>query len=149
MIVGRARDIAGSAGAGSHGVNRLVHGLQHRRMLAHAEIVVGAPHRNLARAVCRYMLSHRKEAAAAPQIRENAISTFSKKGLELLLEQYVEMHVDLSRVLPARMKSSHSAFRPSSSAAAKMLSDAAGSSLKTSSAWRDASAATSLSPSTM
>src|SRR5687767_9175766 len=98
VIVGRARDIAGSAGAGSDGVDRLVHGLQYRRMLAHAEIVVGAPHRNLARTVCRYMLGHRKEAAAAPQIRENAISTFSKKGLELLLEQYVEMHVDLSRV---------------------------------------------------
>src|SRR5262245_47665647 len=92
VIVGRARDIACYGGPGSLRVDRLVHGLQHRRMLAHAEIVVGAPHRNLARAVCRYMLGHRKEASAAPQIRENAISTFSMKGLELLLEQYVEIH---------------------------------------------------------
>ena len=46
------------------------------------------------------------------------------------------------------MQSSHSAFRPSSIAAAVILPDAAESSLKTSSALRNAVAATSLSPST-
>ena len=80
VIVGCARDIARAARAGSHGVNRLVHGCYHRWVLAHAEIIVGAPHRNLARAICREMICHRKEPAAALQIRENAISTFSMKG---------------------------------------------------------------------
>ena len=93
VIVGCARDIARAARAGSHGVNRLVHGRQYRWVLAHAEIIVGAPHRNLARAICREMICHWKEPAAALQIRENAISTFSMKGLEPLLEQALKIHV--------------------------------------------------------
>jgi hypothetical protein len=41
------------------------------------------------------VVCHWKEPAAALQIREDAISTFSMKGLEPLLEQPLEIHVDL------------------------------------------------------
>ena len=51
VIVVGARDVAGAAGAGAAAVERLVHRLEHLRMLAHAEIVVRAPDRDLAGAV--------------------------------------------------------------------------------------------------
>ena len=38
-----AGDVAGAAGAGAHRASRLVHGVDHGGVLAHAEIVVGAP----------------------------------------------------------------------------------------------------------
>ena len=100
VIMGCAGDIARAARAGSHGVNRLVHGRQYHGVLAHAEIVVGAPHRNLARAICREMVRHWKATAAALQIRENPISAFSMKGVELLLEQALKIHVDLLHIDP-------------------------------------------------
>ena len=53
VIVGGAGDVARAAGAGADGVDRLVHGGDDGRMLAHAEIVVGAPDGDLARALGR------------------------------------------------------------------------------------------------
>ena len=44
--VGGAGDVARAARAGAGGVDRLVHGGEHLRVLAHAEIVVGAPDRD-------------------------------------------------------------------------------------------------------
>ena len=44
-----ARDVAGAAGAGAHAGRGLDHGADHLGMLAHAEIVVGAPHDHVAR----------------------------------------------------------------------------------------------------
>jgi hypothetical protein len=41
-VVG-AGDVAGAAGAGAHAAGRLLHGLDDLGVLAHAEIVVGAP----------------------------------------------------------------------------------------------------------
>jgi hypothetical protein len=46
-VIGAA-DVAGAAGAAA--VERLVHRLQHLRVLAHAEIIVGAPHHDVAAA---------------------------------------------------------------------------------------------------
>ena len=47
-VVG-AGDVAGAAGAGAHAGRGLDHGADHLGMLAHAEIVVGAPHDDVAR----------------------------------------------------------------------------------------------------
>ena len=49
VVVVGAGDVAGAAGAGAAAVQRLVHRGQHGRVLAHAEVVVGAPHRHLGR----------------------------------------------------------------------------------------------------
>ena len=46
MVVQGAGDIARAAGASPRDVERRMHGREHGRMLAHAEIVVGAPHRD-------------------------------------------------------------------------------------------------------
>ena len=43
VVMRRAGDVARAAGAGADRIDRLVHGGEHRRVLAHAEIVVGAP----------------------------------------------------------------------------------------------------------
>ncbi len=48
VVVVGAGDVAGAAGAGAAAVERLVHGGEHLGVLAHAEIVVGAPDRDLA-----------------------------------------------------------------------------------------------------
>jgi hypothetical protein len=69
-------------------------------VLAHAEIIVGAPYRNLARAICREIICDWKGPAAALQIRENAISAFSMKGREPLLEQSLKIHVGVLHVIP-------------------------------------------------
>ena len=47
VVVGGAGDVARAAGAGADLVDRLVHGVEHDRVLAHAEIVVGAPDRHV------------------------------------------------------------------------------------------------------
>ncbi len=44
-----AGDVAGAAGAGADAGRGLDHGADHFRMLAHAEIVVGAPDHDIAR----------------------------------------------------------------------------------------------------
>ncbi len=44
MVVVGAGNVARAAGAGAAAVDRLVHRRKHLRVLAHAEIVVGAPH---------------------------------------------------------------------------------------------------------
>ena len=49
----RAGDVAGAAGAGADARGGLHHGADHLRVLAHAEIVVGAPDGDLALAVRR------------------------------------------------------------------------------------------------
>jgi len=100
VIVRCAGDIARAARAGARGVQRLVHGCQYHRVLAHAEIVVGAPHRNVTQAVCREMVCHWKGPAATLQIREHAVSTFPMKALKPLLEQALKVCVGLLHVFP-------------------------------------------------
>ena len=48
-----AGDVAGAAGAGADSCGGLDHGADHLRMLAHAEIVVGTPDHDIARALRR------------------------------------------------------------------------------------------------
>jgi hypothetical protein len=68
------------------------------------------------------MICHWEEPAAALQIRENAISTFSMKGLEPLLEQALKIHVGL----PARL-SVIPMTSPSGQALTQALADSAAS----------------------
>src|SRR5262249_13911701 len=105
-------------------------------VLPHAEIVVRAPDRDLARAHFREMVGRRKEPAAALQICKHAIATFSMEGLEALLQLQVEIHSGLLHVFQACVHGRYRAFRPSSTAAAFNLPVAAASSAKTSSALR-------------
>ena len=74
VVVGGAGDVAGAAGAGAAAVDRRVHRRQHRRVLAHAEIVVRAPDGDLGRPVRRRSAGRagsRRSAARARRRRGN------------------------------------------------------------------------------
>src|SRR3989337_1362678 len=88
-----AGDVAGAAGARAHFLDRRVHGGAHRRVLAHAEIVVGAPHRYAASAVLGAMVGGRIGPAAALEVGEDAIAAFLVQRLEILAETGLVIHV--------------------------------------------------------
>ena len=74
MIV--AGDIAGTAGAGAHPGCGLDHGADDLGMLAHAEIVVGAPDDDVFRALRRMPQRVRKASGDALQISEYPVAPF-------------------------------------------------------------------------
>ena len=92
MVVVGARDVARAAGAGAAALDGFVHGGAHHRVLAHAEIVVGAPDRDLALAVRRVVRSAREAAGMAFDIGEDAVATFPAQTVEALVQQGVVVH---------------------------------------------------------
>ena len=105
VIVGGAGDVARAAGAGADRLDRLVHGGEHRRVLAHAEIIVGAPHRHVADAALGEMIGGRVGPAAALQIGEDAVAAFLMQRLKVLAETELVIHLcldhlNLGRPLP-------------------------------------------------
>ena len=85
MQVGRAGDVARAAGAGAHGAYRGAGRVQAHRMLAHAEIVVRAPHRDLAlrRGIARVrgiVARARVVPGPALQIAEHPVASFVPDG---------------------------------------------------------------------
>jgi hypothetical protein len=47
VVMARPGNVARPARAGSDPIECFVHGFEHRRMLAHAQVIVGAPDGNL------------------------------------------------------------------------------------------------------
>ena len=86
VIMVGAGDVAGAAGAGAATVERLMHRREHGRMLAHAEIVVGAPDGHLAGAAGMMVLGAREGARLALEIGEHAIASFAMQAIELAAE---------------------------------------------------------------
>ena len=73
--------MARAARPGAGNVERIAHGLQHDLMLAHAEIVVGAPDRDLLGAAVAMVAGEGKIAGLALEIGEHTIAAF---GLQLV-----------------------------------------------------------------
>ena len=92
VVVVGAGDVAGAAGAGAAAVERLMHGGEHRRVLAHAEIVVGAPDRHVALAAIGVADGAREIALLALQLGKDAIAAFLVKAVELFGEKCFEIH---------------------------------------------------------
>ena len=87
-----AGDVAGAAGAGAEPPGGLDHGAGHVPVLAHAEIVVGAPHRDRARAV-RGMPDRLGIAAGQPlDIGKNAVAPLGLEAIEGRLEEVLIIH---------------------------------------------------------
>src|SRR3954464_8049605 len=84
----RARDVAGAAGAGADAGRSLDHRTNHFRVLSHAEIVVGAPDHDVARAARRMPDRVREPAGDALEIRKNPVTPLVMKtaqgGTEIL-----------------------------------------------------------------
>src|SRR4029077_19757406 len=90
MHMAVARDVAGAAGAGADRLQCLLHRRQYRRVLAHAEIIVRAPHRDLgADAV---IIGARKAAAAPFEIGEYAISPLGVQRVQTPSEEALVIH---------------------------------------------------------
>ena len=74
-------------------VDRLVHGGEHDRVLAHAEIVVRAPHGDRRGAASGVKCSAVGEgAAAALQIGEDAIAAFGPDNVQRVLKFLIIVH---------------------------------------------------------
>ena len=87
-----ARDVAGAAGAGADAGRGLDHGADHFRMLAHAEIVVGAPDHDIA-ATLRRVPDRMREAARDPfEVGENAVAPLVMQAVESGTEKFAVIH---------------------------------------------------------
>src|SRR5262245_60143200 len=74
MIMGVAADIAGSARSGANLAQGLVHRLDHDGVLAHAEIIVGAPDGDRLGAVAAEAAGVGVLAAGAKDVDEHAVA---------------------------------------------------------------------------
>ena len=92
VVVVGAGDIAGAAGAGAAAVQRLVHGLDHARVLPHAQVVVGAPHGDRRLAALAVVRRLREVAGVAFQVREHPVVALPTQPVELLAEDGIVIH---------------------------------------------------------
>ena len=87
-----AGDVAGAAGAGADAGRGLDHGADHLRMLAHAEIIVGAPDHDVARALRRVPDRMRKPAGDPLEIGEHAVAPLVMQAAEGGTEELAVIH---------------------------------------------------------
>ena len=69
-----------------------MHGGAHSRVLAHAEIVVGAPHRHVAGALAGELIGGRVGPAAALQLGKDPVAALLVQRLEVLTKIRVVVH---------------------------------------------------------
>src|SRR5882762_7633517 len=90
MHMAVAGDVARAAGPRADGAQRLLHRGKHRRMLAHAEIVVRAPDGDLG---ADAVIEGARKAAAAPlEIGKDAIPPLGAQRTEALVEEALVIH---------------------------------------------------------
>src|SRR5690242_3567650 len=113
-----AGDVAGAAGAGADAGRGLDHGADHFRMLAHAEIVVGAPDHDIARPLRGVPNRMREPAGDAFEIGEDAVAALVMEAAEGVIEELAVIHHEawtgggfrhLIRAFPAWLSSRKSA----------------------------------------
>jgi hypothetical protein len=88
-----ARDISRAAGASTHAGGCFDHGPDDLRMLAHPEIVVGAPDRDVARAMRGMPNGVRESAGYALKIRKHPVPSFIPQPIEGRREITLIVHV--------------------------------------------------------
>jgi hypothetical protein len=87
-----AGDVAGASGAGAHSRGGLDHGADHFRVLAHAEIVVGAPDHDIAPSL-RGMPHRMRKAARDPlKIGEDPVAPLVVQAVEGGTEIFAVIH---------------------------------------------------------
>ena len=113
MVMGIAADIAGAAGAGADLVQRFLHGGDHGRVLAHAQIVVRAPDGDRLRAiVAGKALGVGILALGAQDIDEHAVAALDMKAVDRGSEDAVVIHGCSGRSSLARAFTAGPARKP-------------------------------------
>src|SRR5512132_1926694 len=92
VVVIGAGDVAGAAGTRAAPRDGLVHRRQYRGMLPHPEIVVRAPHRDLADFARAMAQCPRKTARLTLQVGEHAVTALPLQGAEPLGEKVFVVH---------------------------------------------------------
>jgi hypothetical protein len=92
VVVGGAGYVARAAGTGADRVDRLMHCSADHGVLAHAEIVVRAPHGHLARAMPGEVLGGWIGSAAALQIGKDAVAALAMQRFQVLAEAILIIH---------------------------------------------------------
>ena len=92
MVVVGARNIPGASRTRATVINGLLHRLNHFWMLAHAEIIVGAPDSHFLRTIGCIAGSAGEITTAAFEICENPITAFVVKTFQLALKKCFEIH---------------------------------------------------------
>ena len=95
-----AGDVARAARAGAHARRGLDHRADHLRVLAHAEIVVGAPDHDVALALRRMPVGVREPAGDALQVGEHPVAPLVPQRLQGTREKFVIIHWVGSRSRP-------------------------------------------------
>src|SRR5690606_29721394 len=91
--MGVGADVAGAAGASAHVMQGGFHRLDHLRVLAHAQVVVGAPHDDRALAVVTGEAAGvRIRAAIAQDIDEDSITALLMQAINRLLKEFLVVH---------------------------------------------------------
>ncbi len=104
-----AGDVAGAAGAGAGAGGRFDHGADDLGVLAHAEIIVGAPDHDIALALGRVPHGMGKPAGEPLQIGEDAIAPLVMQTVEGGTEELIVIHRK-SRTEPERNRLRTGAF---------------------------------------
>src|ERR1700730_8072832 len=93
VIVAGAGDVARAAGAGTDGIDRLVHGGDHGRVLPHAEVVVGAPDGDGTRLpVALEVLGGGERTSVTLQVGKDAVPAFLADGFQRVPELACILH---------------------------------------------------------
>ena len=92
MVMRGAGDIARAAGARAGGIQRLVHGGQHDRVLGHAQIVVGAPDGDRPGAGVGEVPGGRELAPVAANVGEDAITALGFQRVQRRRERLAVVH---------------------------------------------------------
>jgi hypothetical protein len=93
MVVGGAGDIACAAGPGARAVDGALHGVEHRRVLAHAQIIVAAPDGDPPLGSAGLAQQRMWECAAQAQdVHEDAITPLGPQSVEGLAEPVIIVH---------------------------------------------------------
>ena len=92
VVVGGPRNVAGAARPGAYPVQRLVHCRDDPRVLAHAEIVVAAPHGDVLDRTAVVARGDGKRPGAALEIGENPIAAVAPQVRYSIGEKLVVIH---------------------------------------------------------
>ena len=118
VLVVVARNVARAAGADAAVLHGIDHGVDHIRVLAHAQIVVRTPHRHLGHFAVFVVIGPWERPALAVKLGKGAIVAFGLQRVQLAAENLIKVHwrPQVLFAVLRRVSSSATAFHPAAAA---------------------------------